>query len=389
MIWLWRYLSGFLTIILSGENAEKVLNLASKNGIYLWNLRCKKGNIIGNIGIKNFIKLRYIKRGIKCRIRIIEKRGLVFKTNKYIHRTGFFIGIFLFFSVIFILSNFIWIINIEGNYSIKSSEILSACKKINIYEGISKKKINTKYDAQRLMLQQKQISWCSLNIEGCVLTINLTEAEATDKDKRQNPSNLKSIVEGKIKKIDVTSGNTLVKVGDTVSKGELLVSGVIENLSSTQFVHSEGSIIAETKRTFSAEGKYTQNISLETGKCTTHYTTQFFNLKIPFFLGNIKKEYNYNSNVKTLTLFDKKIPIKIASEQYLITQNTTVNYDQTTLEDILYEDIKKQVENMNFIAATEFEREVVKTDKGMLLKISYNCEENIAKQDEIILSKVN
>ena len=288
MIWLWRYLSGFLTIVLSGENAEKVLNTASKNGINLWNLRCKKGNIIGNIGIKNFIKLRTVKHGIKCRIKIIKKHGLVFKTNKYINRTGFFIGIFLFFSVIYLLSNFIWIINIEGNDNIKYSQILSACKKINIYEGIYKKKINTKYDAQRLMLEQKQISWCSLNVEGCVLTINLTEAKETDKGKRQSPSNLKSTVEGKIKKIDVTSGNVLVRVGDTVSKGELLVSGVVESLSSTHFVHSAGSIIANTKRTFSAEGKFTQKLDLETNKRVTRYTAQFFNIKIPLFLGNVK-----------------------------------------------------------------------------------------------------
>ena len=34
---------------------------------------------------------------------------------------------------------------------------------------------------------------------------------------------------------------------DVVSKGDLLVSGVIENKNSTQFIHSEGIVIAETK----------------------------------------------------------------------------------------------------------------------------------------------
>ena len=94
MIWLWRYIFGFLNITLYGENAERILNIAAKNNINLWNLSCKKGNITGNIGIKSFIKLRYVKRGVKCKIKINQKRGLVFHTKKYINRTGFFFGIF-------------------------------------------------------------------------------------------------------------------------------------------------------------------------------------------------------------------------------------------------------------------------------------------------------
>ncbi len=389
MIWLWRYLSGFLTIILIGENAEKILNLASRNGINIWNLRCKKGNIIGNIGIKSFKKLRYVKPGVKCKIKILEKRGFVFRINKYKNRFGSIVGIISFFLIIFILSNFIWIINIVGNDNIKSSEILSICKKINIYEGVNKNHIDTKYDAQRIMLAQKEIAWCSLNIEGSVLTINLTESQKSDKEQRKNPSNIKAKIEGKIKKIDVKSGNVLVKVGDTVSKGELLVSGVIDNLTSTHFAHSEGNIIAETKRTFSSEGKFIQSVSQYTGETINRYTLNIFNKKFPLFLGTINDKYNYSLSMKNLKLFDKKIPIKVGAEKYEITQKLDVCYDEVTLEKILREDIEKQVKNMDLISAKEYEKEVVKTDKGILLKISFNCEENIAVQDKILLSKVN
>ena len=389
MIWFWRYLSGFLTIILYGENAEKVLNQASKNGINIWNLRCKKGNIIGNIGIKNFIKLRYIKRGIKCKIKILHKKGLVFKTNKYIKRIGFFSGVGIFFLILFILSNFVWVINIEGNKTVKNSQILDSCKKINIYEGVNKKRINTKYDAQRLLLEQEALSWCSLNIEGCVLAVNISEANVSDKQQRSTPSNLKAKIDGKIKKIDVTSGNVLVNVGDTVSKGDLLVSGIVENFSHMNFVYSDGIILAQTTREFSAEGNFSQNIKQKTGRSNTRYTVDFFNVKIPFFLGSIKKGHIYNCNIKNLTLFDKKIPIKIAHEKHFFVQNTIITYDAVTLEEKLYANIKKQVEQFDFITATETKREIINTDKGILLKIIYDCEENIAVQNKILISNEN
>ncbi len=389
MIWLWRYLSGYLTIILCGENAERVLNVAAKCGINIWNLRCKKGNIIGNISVKNFVKLRSAKRGIKCKVKILQKRGLVFKTQKYINRTGFLIGIIIFFAILFTLSNFVWIINVEGNTNISTAEILDSCKKIGIYEGIYKKKINTKYDSQRLLLMQKGLAWGAINLEGCVLTVNLSEAEVSDKDERQTPSNIKASFDGKISKIDVTTGDVKVKVGDTVSRGDLLVSGIVEKFSSTLFVHSDGLITAQTEHTFSASGEFEQEIYVSTGKIKKRYTVEFFKLKIPLYFGTVKGDYNYECNVKNLKLFGEQIPIKTASETYILTEQQTVNYDKSILEEMLYEDIKNQVNQNNFISYEEINRETVLTDNGMLLKITYSCEENIALQDEILLSKGN
>ena len=387
MIWLWRYLSGYLTIILCGENAERVLNAAAKRGINIWNLRCKKGNITGNISVKNFVKLRLAKRGIKCKVKILQKRGLVFKTQKYINRTGFFIGIALFFAILFTLSNFVWVINVEGNTNIPAAEILDSCKKIGIYEGIYKKKINTKYDSQRLLLVQKGLAWGAVNLEGCVLTVNLSEAEVSDKEEREIPSNIKASFDGKINKIDVTTGDVKVKVGDTVSRGDLLVSGIVEKFSSTLFVHSEGVITAKTERTFSASGEFEQEINADTGKIKKRYTIEFFKLKIPLYFGTVKGDFDYECSVKNLKLFGKSIPIKTATEIYTLTEQQTVNYDKSILEEMLYEDIKNQVEQSNLISYEETNRETVLTDNGILLKITYSCEENIALQDEILLSE--
>lgn len=389
MMWLWRFLMGYLTIKINGENGEKILNRAAVNGINIWNLTYKNGCIYGNISAKNFCKLRIIKHGIKCRITIIKKYGCVFRLKKYKKRIGLMAGIAVFGAILLFLSNFVWIINIEGNSVISSKEIMLACKKIGIYEGMPKKNVSNKYDAQRLQLAQNGIAWCSLNIEGSILTVNLSETAISDKEQRQTPSNLKAAIEAKIKKIDITSGNAVVKVGDTVSKGDLLISGVVQNLSSTLFVHSEGTVIAETKRTFSAEGKFTQNVQEKTGASIKRYTLDIFNLKLPLYLNNIKQQCDYTVDISKLTLFDKKIPIKIAYEKYDVLAERTVTYDKDTLESMLYNDIRKQVEKFDFLSVVEGEKDFTYTDKGILLKITYICEENIAIQDKILLDTQN
>lgn len=389
MITSWRFLFGYLTISFCGDFTEQLLNAAAKNNIKIWNLIYKKGCITGNISVKNFLKLRYVKRGIKCKIKIISKNGLFFHLRKYAKRSGFYIGIILFLAIQLILSNFVWIINVVGNEKISKQEILDSCAKIGIVEGMYKKKLNVKYDAQKLLLQQKGLAWGSLNLEGCILTVNVSETAVSDKEQRETPSNIKASLGGKISKIDVKSGNVLVKVGDTVSKGDLLVSGVIERFSSSLFVYSEGTILAKTTRTYSAEGKFVQKAITQTGNVKNRVTIEFFKFKLPLFLGSVKGEFNYAKNINTLKLFNKKIPIKIAKEKFYFTQKDKVEYSAEMLEKMLYDDITNQVKESNLISAVESGRELICSDDGILLKITYDCEENIAVQDKIILDTEN
>lgn len=387
MLWFFRFLKGYLTIRIGGECAERLLNRAMANKINIWNLRYKNGYIYGNILINNFLKLHKIRSGIKCRVSILEKHGLVFILKKYKNRLGLVVGLSLFFSILFFLSNFIWIINVEGNSNISTAKIISSCKKIGIFEGVFKNKVNNKYDAQRLLLTQEGVAWCSLNIEGCVLTVNLSETAISDKKNRETPMNLKAKFDGKIKTVDVSYGDVVVKVGDIVSRGDLLVSGIIENSSYTSLVHSSGIIIAETQRVFSSKGDFVQTIEKETGKKIRRYTLEFFGVKIPLYFGNIKNTHKYTKEIRYLTLFGSRIPIKIACEDYIITEKLKVRYDENTLQRLLFDDIKKQTDAFDFIDIVERDKELIHTDTGILLKITYICQENIAVEDEILLSK--
>ena len=114
-----------------------------------------------------------------------------------------------------------------------------------------------------------------------------------------------------------------------------------------------------------------------------------FKLKIPLFLGNVKQKHFYKKEVNPLTLFNKKIPIKIACEQYDLFEKRNATYTKENLEQLLYDDIKNQIKKFEFISVEEDDRELITTDKGILLKITYNCAENIAAQDKILFDTTN
>lgn len=389
MLWLIRYLKGYLIIKIEGKSGEQILNRASANGINIWNTYYTDGCIFGNISANKFCKLFCLRHGLNCKIEIINRNGLLFGAKKYKRRFGLLVGIIAFFAIIITLSNFIWIINFSGNESISSKELLNACKNIGVKEGIAKNKIHHKYDAQKLQLAHGKIAWCSFNIEGCVLTVNISEIKQNKETENKTPSNIKSIISGRIKKIDVTSGNVLIKVGDYVSTGDLLVSGIIENNSGIHFVHSEGEIIAETERVFSAEGKYSQVLLVPVSKQLNKYTIKFFNFEFPLFLGNVRGDFEYECDITDLSVFNKRIPLSIATQKYIMLQQEKISYDKETLQNILCEEIQKQVLGFNFINSVEKSTEIISTETGLLLKITYLCEENIAQQNAILLGKPN
>lgn len=387
MVFLWRYLFGCLTIKITGENSEIILNRALSNKIFVKNLYYKNKEIYGDIAVNRFKDFLKIRRGTGCKIKIVKKFGIAFNIKRYKRRLGFVIGMVVFFITLLSLSNFVWIINVEGNKNISNNEIIYSCKKIGIYEGLNKSKVKNKYDAQRLQLVQKGIAWCSFNLEGCVLTVNISETTDLYEKTKETPSNLKASFDGKIKKIDVTSGNVLVKVGDYVSKGQLLVEGLIHNNYGNIFVHSEGEIIAETRRVFSAKGEYIQNKKQVTGLKKCNYTLDVFKFKIPLFLGNVKKQYIYSCDFKKIKLFNKRLPINIIVEKYEFTENCIYKYNKDELEEILKSEIEKQIKKYNFINIDETKKEIIETEDGILLNITYKCEENIAFNSDILLDK--
>lgn len=385
MLWLYRFLSGYVTVLFSGEFCEKILNLTAKNRISLWNSRLTKKGIESCILAKDFKKLHKIIRDSDIRVHILKKHGIPFKTAKYNKRIGLFAGAVLFFAFLKIMSGFIWIIDVTGNETVKTEDILAACNKIGIKEGIKQSKINPKTERERLLLEIDSLAWASLNIESCRLTINVSET----KNKENNssaPCNLKAKADGIIKKIDVVSGNCVVKTGDAVKSGDVLVSGIIERESGTQFVRSAGTVIAETTRNITVNGNYKTKKTLESGKTKTKKVLELFTIKIPLFLGSETDEYTSKTSVKALKLFGQQLPIRIYDKKFsfLETYEITLNREQLCeqLEKELAENLKKEgIKNYNVL-----NREFTDTDGGIKLTALISAEENIALETELLVT---
>ena len=91
---LWNYLVGYVVIRVDGVSLEKFINLTITNGIYLWGIKRQNyTTLTAKISIRGFRQLHGISHKIRCRIRIVQKRGLPFVLFRYRHRKMLAFGI--------------------------------------------------------------------------------------------------------------------------------------------------------------------------------------------------------------------------------------------------------------------------------------------------------
>ena len=379
---------GYLVIEFSGEFCEEILNIAARNHISLWNLTYRKGKITGCITIKDFKRIRLLKRKGKTKIKILERCGLPFKTVRYKGRAGFIIGAAIFVFVLNFLSGFIWNIEVCGNKRLESEEILKTCEELGIKIGISSRSINSSMMSQKLALKLSDVAWASFNVEGSKLTVNITETKLKEDDSKK-PKNVKSTADGIIEKIDITGGEAQIKIGDTVREGDLLVSGVYESMNATVFDQPTGTITAKTERVFRESAKFKQVVFEDSGKTVVHRVLSIFNFNIPLYIGDVSDEYTEKSIKKNIKLIGKELPIGITTKEFNIQNKVTLQYNAEELQEILEKKINEQIKKLKITEYETVDTKIIEEGDGIILEKRITAHENIAYFEDILIDSEN
>ena len=266
---------------------------------------------------------------------------------------------------------------------------MSICDDLGVTEGIRAKSINSNLLSQKLALKNPNIAWASFNVEGSKLTVNITETKLEDKENIKTPVNIFATADGIIRKIDITGGQVQVKIGDVVRKGDLLVSGVREGINETVFDKVSGKVFANTNRVFLKSKSYKQELYENTGEVIEKKVLSIFNLDIPLYLGDIKKDYTSDKKKENLRLLGKEIPVFITRKKFIIRKKITVTYSKEKLTEILEKEIENEIKALNIENYETLKFTVEETKNGIIVKKEITSEENIAQFEKILINSEN
>lgn len=266
----------------------------------------------------------------------LERRstGLICFLSGYKKRAGLITGMLLTAFLLVYSSLFIWDIRVEGNENVSDGEIIELLGKNGFYKGLRKRSADTERAVNMLLVQDDRISWAAINFEGTVAHVEVKEAKIFKKEDKKENVNLVASHDGIIVRADALSGSSSVAKGDTVIKGQLLVSAFVEKRTGGYLLKgARGNVWAITKRSYVVTVPLEYNEKRYTGNSQTSYTFSFLGREIGVNnLFNHKYEsadsYEYVENLNLLG----KIVLPVQMKRQTVSEYTVGKVRRTEKE---------------------------------------------------------
>lgn len=385
-----RFFNGFVRVKVTGTYPERIINICYKNSLTVWGIKKKNGELFFNILSKDFKALKALRNKSGVKIKIKYKIGLPFAIKKHKKRVGLLIGTVVFFGVLYFLSGFVWNIKVYGNNAVSTAEIMQVANEMGICEGMLKSKINSPEMRNTMLYKFNKLSWVSFNLEGSLLTINVSETKPQEQENNKTPTNLVAAKDGVIKYLEIKNGYAAVKVGQAVKKGELLVSGAAEFKEGVaSFFNSNGKVLAETEIVYTETIALKQNVMLPNGKVTTKKVLQFFGLNIPLYLGSVKGEYSKNVKEYYIKTENNYLPIKIIDAEFLSLENTEIILTETEAQAKLKASADAWLKQSNVIEIVDIKDDIILQNGEIKIIRKAKVIEDIAIEKPINISSLS
>lgn len=384
------YINGYVNISVEGYYIERFINICKSKGVFFWNMKREKSSILyANVGIKEFKKIREIARKLQCRIKIKRKKGLPFIFNKYKKRKIFFILLIMVICALISCSNYIWNVEINGISKISKQELVEQLEECGLKIGSVKKNVDTKQIISNIRLIRNDIAWIGITISGTNAKIEVVEA--TEKPEIIDDTVLCNIVADKdciITKINVQNGTAMVKKGDLVKKGALLVEGKIQGkYTDAIYVNSLAEIQGRVWYSKKSEEKFEQIVEEQTGNEEIKYAIKFNKFKINFYK-TLSKFENYDTicEENKINIFSNfYLPIEIIKLTNYEKINKSLKYEEKELKNKLISELEEQIKNDIGEDKNIIDKYVnyKKSETGIEVELVYEVLEDIGTKEKI------
>jgi similar to stage IV sporulation protein len=388
--WTNRF-SGFTRIKIVGKYTELFLNRCIRENISIWHIRrVGEETIICYISLTDVKRIRPVVRDTKVKIYFIERKGLPFFIQKMISRVGFVGGLVSFIFILFLLSNMVWNISIEGASPKVEHQLTQAVQELGIKKGKFHFMLPSVEEIQMKVTSEiEEATWIGVTLNGTTYHFNVVEQTFPKKQEPVPPRHLVAKKKAIIHDIFVEQGQGKVVPNDFVEKGAMLISGFIGKEGRMEISPAKGKIFGEVWYKSNVAVPLVSELATLTGEKKANYSISFSNVAIPIW-GFGKPdftEYEVNEYSSSLKFLKWEIPIKYNRKFFL--EKETLIQEYTKEEAIAIatlmarEELLKKLDEGSVIKGEKVLHEAIENDKVKLM-IHYQVIEDIAISQPII-----
>ena len=375
-----RYCRGTVQFTVTGAYPERFLNLCTQGGVGLWETRRTEDGIAACCAQCHRGRLEYYAGKSGCTLTVGRCSGIKNTARRYRRRIGLWVGAGLLVAGLLVMSRFVWRVEVVGAERLSPEAVTAALAEYGVHSGVLARSIDARTVERQMQIRFEEIAWISVNVEGSRVTAVLEEAVPPPAVMEDGiPTNLVAAETGFITRIEVRNGNAVVKVGDSVRAGDLLVSGIMDNkVGESRTAHARGQVYAQVRARIDIFTPLKQQDYVLRGIARRRYL-RIFGIEVPLQLKGVPDDpYRVEHTVKEPRGLLALLPVALREDCYLLMRETE--------KTVTPEEARRQSEKVlalrerDWTDAEILSREPVGVDsaEGYTLTVEYLLEKQIA-----------
>ncbi len=386
--WLQKFV-GFVEVRVSGVGADRFVNYLVRDGVFVKQMRrLNVDQIVFQIQVRDVPKLREHARGKRLKFHFTKRLGFPFVLQRWRLNSGLLVGALLFTMIIFVLSNIVWQIQIDGA-SVKTEHLIrKELDKLDVKVGkFSFSEGNVDEVQKRVTNKVPSVTWVGVEVRGSVYHLQVVEKKQPKPNIDESYSQLVSNKKAYIVSTFVETGQVLVEKRQLVNKGDVLVSGNIGKDDKLIYVGAKGVVMGETWYQTTSEVPIESTFSRLTGTSKTKTALTLFGFHIPIwgFFNPDYKMAKMDAEQLDFHFWKWTLPIGLAKTHIQETKQTKrkLTFDEAVkvAKENARTDLQKQLPSGAKIMKENLLQKQVSSDK-VTIKVHYEVIENIAIGDE-------
>lgn len=352
-------LRGRVTVCVTGAFPERLINLCAVHGVSFWGLQwLDETSFSFTVAFQDRKKLSELAGRAMCELSGERAFGLPAAVLRMRKRCAFWGGLAVFLLALFVLPNFILVVEVTGNETVSAAVIRSELRRLGVYPGAYSPPLEEKAIANEALLALEELSFLAVNIQGCKAQISVREAQPPPPLLEEDvPAHIVSVADGIVIDVCKTAGQALVAVGDTVVKGQVLISGVVdfperteaETDLGTYTVHAVGSVMARTWRTMKSTLPVRAEVKQFTGETKSRFSLNFLGKRLNFYQNSSISYPRYDKIALTSVLTlpgGVELPISITRETVRAYTVTPVELDLDAAITLLEDGLRRELDEI-------------------------------------------
>ena len=386
---LFNFLLGYKIVEIEGYFVEKFLNSSLKDNLFLWNLKRRSATVLRvNVADSDFGKLKNIVNKNQCLLKVISSRGIPNIYQRYKKRRYLVYASIVFIFFIFSISRFVWNIEVVGNSRLSKEDIISLVENDGLKIGKYKGKIDTEKIIKKIRSEREDISWIGIELKGTNAIVKIVETEEKPMVVDENDfCNIVAKKDGIISKISAQNGTIMVKDGDEVKQGQILIAGWMEGLYTGKYlVHSNGKVEAIIKYSQSEKIYKKETVRKRTERKENKFSIKVKNFQINLFKTLSKFEkYDTIDSVKNIQLSPNfYIPINFVKYTNFEVEESLVEHDFEDAKRVGEATAKQKLDDLIKGEIVDTKTEITEKDDYYVVTVYYDVIEEIGTKEKIV-----